>query len=346
MAEIARAVDDLTEEWFEAALGHSGAVATEVVGTGQMGLVVRATLGGAEPRSVIVKLASADAGSRQIGVALGVYEAEVRFYEEIAPTTRMSVPACHFSAVEPDTGWFTLVFDDLSGSAAPGDVIAGGSVDQAALALGELVGLQAPEWNSPALLGRTWLADTTRTANLFAAFPAGLEPFLERFGTGLEPAQLALIERALPRALEWFQGWHGPFAVQHGDYRLDNMLFATTADARPLTVVDWQTARLGPPLLDVAYYLGVCLDPDERRANERALIADYHRELVAAGVAGFGFDACWDNYRRYSLYGLYLGVGMATRVEQTERGDAMFLDAVRRYADLALELEAGELLAR
>jgi hypothetical protein len=314
-----------------------------------MGLVVRATptyapADAAAPASLIVKLASEDEGSRSIGLALGVYEAEVRFYQDLAPTIDMSLPRCHFAGVELDTGWFTLVFDDLTATAQVGDMVAGGTVDQASAALDELVRLQAPRWDDPALRGQGWLADRTRTIGLFAQIATAVEPFLERFGTALEPEQIVLIERVLPQAADWVQQWSGPFVIQHGDYRLDNILFGTTPGAPAATVVDWQTARLGPPTLDAAYYLGGCLSTADRRAHERDLVAAYHRGLVAAGVTDWSLDECWESYRRYALYGLYLGVGMSVRVQQTERGDALFAGAARNYADLALDLEADALL--
>jgi aminoglycoside phosphotransferase (APT) family kinase protein len=62
----------------------------------------------------------------------------------------------------------------------------------------------------------------------------------------------------------------GPRAVQHGDYRLDNMLFGTAEGGHPLAVVDWQTVVWGPPAFDASYFLGAGLPVDDRRRHERA----------------------------------------------------------------------------
>lgn len=353
MKDLARRIEDLDAPWLTGVLRAAGMPAVEVehvdataIGTGQLGSVFRLTpryrvSDPAAPRTLIAKLASTDDASRAQGMALGVYETEVRFYDEIAPMVAMRVPEVWLAVVDPASGWFTLLFEDLAERAEVGDVVAGGTVDQASLALEALVGLQAPLWDAPTLGARTWLADPEATIALFASFADQVDPFLDRFGHRLDAEHVSLIERVVPRAGGWVQTWTGPRVVQHGDFRLDNMLFGTAAGAPPVTVVDWQTARLGPPLLDVGYYLGACLTPDDRRAHEDALLAEYHRGLVAAGVESFALADCQADLRRACLYGLFLAVGMGVRVRQTERGDEMFAVATRQYADMALERDAA-----
>jgi hypothetical protein len=358
MTSIARTAADLTAEWMTQVLKQAGTIRdasvasleSTVIGTGQLGQVVRVELAydreepGA-PRTLIAKLASANETSRATGTALGVYEVEVRFYQQIARTVELSVPRCHFAEVEPDTGWFTLLFDDVSAHSVVGDMTAGGTPEQAAIALTELAKLQAPRWDDPALRELSWLADPARTQMLFGAFPGATERFLEQFAAELTPQAVALVERVVPKAVEWVNGWSGPFVVQHGDYRLDNMMFGASDVAPPVTVVDWQTVRLGPPLVDASFYLGGCLSREERRQHERDLLREYHAALEAGGVQGYSWEQCWEDHRRYCLYGVLMAVGTWGLVEQTERGDRLFLGAARQYADLALDLEADRLVA-
>jgi aminoglycoside phosphotransferase (APT) family kinase protein len=42
-------------------------------------------------------------------------------------------------------------------------------------------------------------------------------------------------------------------ALAHGDYKLDNVLFADTAPPELLAVVDWEMASIGDPLVDLAW---------------------------------------------------------------------------------------------
>ena len=40
------------------------------------------------------------------------------------------------------------------------------------------------------------------------------------------------------------------------------------------------------------------------------------------------------------MYGGFLFVGMASQVESTERGDRVIVNQIRRYADMAIDLDA------
>ena len=53
-----------------------------------------------------------------------------------------------------------------------------------------------------------------------------------------------------------------PAALAHGDYKLDNVLFAPDAPPRLLAVVDWEMASIGDPLVDLAWALIFHPGPD------------------------------------------------------------------------------------
>lgn len=93
--EPAERPEDISSHWITAALRHAGLdveiaeVAFSGIGTGQMADSFRFELshgaGSDAPSSVVVKMQAADELSRQAG-SRGAYEAEVRFYTELAPT--------------------------------------------------------------------------------------------------------------------------------------------------------------------------------------------------------------------------------------------------------------------
>jgi aminoglycoside/choline kinase family phosphotransferase len=349
--------EDLTPGWLTAALRHGGAVPSwsrvtgvesTTIGTGQLGSVVRCALthsGGEGPSSVIVKLPSNDAGSRELAMAAGIYESEVRFYRQIAPTIGIRVPVLYFAAFEAERGRFTLVLEDLGGFATVGDMVAGASPEQAELALAELAGLQAPRWNDPELTRLPWLADTARTRMLFAAVAPAVDTFVERFGERLNPRHVDLVRQLAPLAARIPDLlWRPPFVLCHGDYRLDNMMFGSSEDAPPITVIDWQVVRLGPPLLDAAIFLASCVEPDWRRSNEDRLLDGHHHRLLAQGVSGYSADDVRDDYRRCSFYPLLIGVAMSVTLQRTERGDAMWTRLVSGAAELVIDTEAIEVL--
>lgn len=47
----------------------------------------------------------------------------------------------------------------------------------------------------------------------------------------------------------------GPASIVHGDYRIDNAMFAPEPPARMLAIFDWEMATLGDPLADLGYLL-------------------------------------------------------------------------------------------
>lgn len=343
--------DQLTPEWFTRALGSGGATVTDVqleqVGGGAMCRMVRASLTwdatDGSPDSVIVKFPTSDLGTLALAQAMRMYELEVRFYRDLLPhLADVSTPTCLFAELDDATGAFTLVLTDLSGRTRPGDVLVESTGDECSAVLAELAHLQGASWNSPTTAAMPWLADHQRTVELFDSMPAGLEPWLARFGHALEPAQVALFESVIPQAGRWIRSWDGPSVVQHGDLRTDNILFSLDPLPRA-TLLDFQTVRLGPPGMDPAYFLGSSLSTGTRRSAERALLAEFHDRLTATGVSGYDFDDCFRAYREGAMYAVYLFCGLSSQVAPSERVDRVIADQTRRYADMALDLEAAQL---
>jgi aminoglycoside phosphotransferase (APT) family kinase protein len=52
-------------------------------------------------------------------------------------------------------------------------------------------------------------------------------------------------------------------ALIHGDYGLHNVLYDPDQPIRLAAVVDWETATIGDPLIDLGYLLGLWLEGDE-----------------------------------------------------------------------------------
>jgi hypothetical protein len=353
---LARRADDLTPSWFDQVLRPSGilgdsvvrSVTTSEAGTGQMSVVLRADLAydrppGGAPPSFFVKMAPAEDLVRQTGLAMGFYEAEVRFYNEIAPTVDVAVPECYLAGIDLGTGFFTIVMPAVPDT-APGDMLADGTADDAALALEQVVALQAPRWGDPGLRSTTWL-QPTGWLEFSKSFPASLEPFLDRFGAELTDTEIRFCERVMPHAVTWMLAWTDLAVLQHGDFRPDNTLFTTHPDgSRTVMLFDWQAARIGPPPLDAGHWIGGSIAVPNRRRHEEDLVREYHARLRTAGVDSYSWDDCWEDYRRTALFGLYAYVGAYPHLKHSERGDALFLSAFRRFSAQAIENESDRFL--
>ena len=345
--------DRFTTKWLTETLRQAGildqgavtAVKLERIGTGQMAETFRAGLSYLEatvsaPSSLIIKFPADDPGSRAIATAMGLYQGETGFYRDIAPLLTTRIPHCYFVEIDRESGDFTLLLEDLS-HLEPGDDLAGATPDQCSAALAELVGLQAPTWNSTAVARLPWLGAERGTIEMFDAIPLGCPALLERFGDDLDASHVALIEEIAPLSGDWARSWTAPTVLMHGDFRNDNLLFDHTPGAESITVIDFQTVRLAPPGLDVAYYLSSSLPPEARRECERDLVEEHHARLQAAGIAGFSADDAWQAYREGTLYGFFVMVGLANQVEPSERGDRLVVNQIRRHATAAIDLEAA-----
>ena len=108
------------------------------------------------------------------------------------------------------------------------------------------------------------------------------------------------------QSVPWLLTRPTPFAVVHGDYRLDNLMFPPAG--RGVFALDWQTVGLAPPGRDLAYFLGTALRSEERRTCESDLVAIYFDELRRRGVQEYSRNDCFDDYRLGQLQGPFITV--------------------------------------
>lgn len=338
---------DLTAEWLAAAIGAPVAGFTvDRIGTGQMSECYRIGLtygdGDGGPASVVLKVAATDPTSRQTGLALGLYEREVKFYSDVAPRLGGPVAECYHTSYDPETGIFALLLDDAA-PAEVGNEILGATIDDAVLALTELGRLHAPVIGSESLAHAEWL---TRAAPLNQALVGQLwAGFADRYRDSITPDQRLVCERLV----ESFDAYLAEESVSdrvkglvHGDYRLDNMLFGRPGSRRDLTVVDWQTVTWGPAMTDVAYFIGCAVAVEDRRSHYDELLRAYHQGL--GPDSSLTLDDVRDGVRRQSFAGVMMAVVSSMLVERTDRGDEMFLTMLDRHTSHVLDTGALDVL--
>ena len=335
---------DLTTEWLTAAIGEGqvGAFTFERIGTGQMSECYRVAITYADgqdgPASMVLKVAAADPSSRQTGLALGLYEREVRFYTDIAPGLDGPVAPCRHAAFDPATGAFDLLLGDAT-PAVVGDEIAGATMEQAHLALTQLGRVHRPLLDDSALAAAEWInRESPLNQGLVSALYAG---FIDRYRDAVLPEHREVCERlvaSFDAHLATEAAPNMPRGLIHGDYRLDNMLFGAEGVERPLTVVDWQTVTVGPALTDVAYFLGCALDVEQRRAHSEELLRSYHDAL--GPDAPLSLEDVREGVRRQTFFGVVMSIVSPMLVERTERGDRMFMTMIARHCQHVLDTDA------
>lgn len=101
-------------------------------------------------------------------------------------------------------------------------------------------------------------------------------------------------------------------ALCHGDYKLDNVLFAPEAPPRLLAVVDWEMAAIGDPLVDLAWSLifhpgpdgtmrlGVAKEPrfDVAHLPDRVQLVERYAARSGRDVTAIGW---YDVFARWKL---------------------------------------------
>lgn len=351
MTSIPAAPDDVTSEWLTGVLSRPDrpvvveAVDVTPIGTGQTGATYRVTaryaVDAGLPHSFVVKLPAQDDAVRE-RVALS-YRSEHAFYTDVAPTVAVPLPRCYHCALTGDGAQFVLLLADMA-PAEQGDQIRGCTLEQARHAVTALAGLHGPRWCDPAWLSfpgtvmpkpdeatARGLGDITRLA---------VQTTVDKLGDRMDPADRDTVLESGDLVADWLLGAPDRFALLHGDYRADNLLF----DRDQVTVVDWQTLAVGLPARDLAYFLGTSLQPGERAEHERDLVATYHRALSGYGVSDYDNETCWQDYRFGMLQiPLITTLGFAFSAS-TERGDDMVLTMLERGGRAIRELGTVELV--
>lgn len=347
----------IDKPWLEAVLKHNAIDAriadftAKPVGTGQIGDCARFKIeydSAPEnaPRTLVGKFPSEGEESRNTAKMLSNYFREVKFYQNLQARAGISTPHCYYSDLNEETHDFVLIMEDLA-PAEQGDQLAGASIAQTELVLKEAAKLHAAYWNDDSLDQYPWIQETSDAPNvippeMFVALWHGL---IGRYG-----------ERVTPRARHIGAGFSanieaygekraGNRCLIHTDYRPDNMLFATPAGGKPVTVVDWQSFAYGPPASDVGYFIGGAVTVEERKANEERLLDLYLSELKANGAGDYERA---ELKRHYVLgaYQLFLTAYFAAMmVTQTERGDAMFFKMIDGASDLIFDHGAQDWFA-
>lgn len=335
-------IEDLTTTWLSEALGAQVDELTSVpVGTGQIGTCYRLTLrspGGDVPTTMLAKLPAPDPGAREL--LANVYRSEMRFYDVIAPTVDVRVPATYYAEMSPDSGDFTLLMEDLS-PREQGDQLEGCSVAQAADSVVNLAGLHGPRWCDPTLLDIDGMQingpeDAAIMAELYG--PA-TEIFIDALDDLLAPEDVVTLREVVPIIEAWALARAERFGLVHGDYRLDNLMFPPD-QAPGVVALDWQTLSLALPARDLAYFLGTSLSVDGRRAHERELVAAYHQALTSYDVQKYSLEDCWEDYRFAMVQGPLVSVFGCAYGTRTERGDRMFAAMVARSCAAIRDLDS------
>jgi Phosphotransferase enzyme family len=338
---------DISPAWISNLLQNQGvdidisAVMSVPIGTGQVGATYRYMLthSGTSPASIVGKFPSNDPLSRETGKSHLTYIRESRFYQHFAGKKPMPVPHHHFIAFDEDTHDFALIMADLPHHVA-GNQLNTPSLAEAQLAMSAAATIHAAWWGDPMLDTLDWLNGTKAVPpplDIEALYAKFWPAFCDRYAERVTPEMKRVGDAFVGELGAWGERSSGPRCLTHNDFRPDNMLFDLNDPKQPIIVVDWQTVGVGCGAGDVAYYMGTAFDPDMRKCEETALFNLYCDGLLANGVPKADTENLWDIYRTAGFSGFLMGVTASIVVQQTDRGDAMFLKMCERSAAMVID---------
>lgn len=330
-------------------------ISVNALGTGQMSEAYRVTLdyennsGQQLPSTFVVKIQSDNESSRQIGKA-GFYLREVKFYQSYSEHLNGIVPKCYYAAIDDTSQSFTLVLEDMS-PAEQGDQLQGCNLEEAKVVITSLAKVHALTWGDSKLDNLYWLADTSASRskewiyNLNGnLFKTRWEQFCVRFNGKLNDDDFLIGKQLVQNFDRYMTGTTSEMCLAHGDLRSDNLLFYTTNELTKATIVDWQVAGLAPGAKDLAYFMGTSLPTELRRKHEEQLLQLYLTTLKSLGISNYSLDQLHNDYRFYSFSGFVMAVAASMEVEQTERGDDMFMKMLSLPCELIRDSNALTLL--
>jgi thiamine kinase-like enzyme len=130
-----------------------------------------------------------------------------------------------------------------------------------------------------------------------------------------------------------------PATFLHSDVHVGNWY---QTGAGRMGLCDWQCPSRGHWSRDVAYALASALEPDDRRAWERELLAHYLERLAEQGAPRLDFDRAFSWYRQqllhaFSMWTITLRHSLLLPSMQSE---AMTLAMMQRIATAIDDLDA------
>jgi aminoglycoside/choline kinase family phosphotransferase len=319
------------------------------IGTGQMADSLRVQMqhtgNTLAPNTLIAKIPKVNEASRAASRITRCYEVETSFYSKIRSVVDARVPDCYHVEYSAHDDEFLLLLEDLA-PGKQGDQLGGCSVDDAMLAVTEMAKLHGSLWRSPLIEENQWLLRNSSDLGkgtlqlLQGVYPA----FCKRYEGQLDSEMVKVGQKLVNEFPAYIGAQPESNTIVHRDFRLDNLLFGNWGGSRGVAILDWQTASEGVAISDLSYFVGSALLPEVRVGHEREVVDHYVSVINTYGV-GISKEEAWRQYRLFSFGGFVMAIIASMLVEQTERGDEMFMAMANRHGQQILQLEALSFLS-
>jgi len=333
---LPRTVGDLDAKALSQIMGRK-VTSVSMIG-GDAGTSSRARLaltGDGVPDSVFVKMPAETVATRLMGELGRLAATETRFYTELSPELK-GLPTAYGSAVDPLTGRFVLVLEDLAVDDCEfPDTLHPLSKDQAASIVELLARLHAAFWAR--VPGWLYTASADSTSVLVGLLlKTSARRLAERTDIPVDNGRFIDENyRAVARLIDT-----PPHTVMHGDAHPGNVYFRNGEAG----LLDWQAVRRGHPSRELAYTLITSMTTADRQVCERELLDEYRRVLAGAGGPELDRDELWRRYRQGALYA-YVAALITAGMGGMQAAD-IAMEGIRRGVAALEDLDTVSLLAK
>ncbi len=291
---------------------------------------------GGAPRTLVLKSPQPERAREGEAFAL-----EIRFYTELAHRSPVRTPRFFCGTQEAEGGRAQLLIEDVAGL-QPFSFRRGASAAHARCGMAALAQLHAHWWEGVADLA--WvpaLRDAELRGGWQAEFDRGWRARRSWFAE-VVPDFLPTGDVLVGKLAKSLAPLAEPATLLHGDAHAENLpLVEADADAGEHVVfLDWPGPRRGQAGFDVAVFIAMSLTVEQRRREERALVALHADALREAGVDP---PDPWLGYRRGILRRAARIVEIAHTFQGPLAAGALRM-VIERCATAAADLDVGELV--
>jgi len=246
-------------------------------------------------QSVVIKTPIMDSSILKTVQINGIYQREVEFYRAISQTgVGTNIPHCYYADFDAESGDFLLILENLS-SRIPGNHHTSRPLHEIKDVFRAYGRLHHTFYSLPELRTGIFLAKPgngkfihRQMQQLLAPMIDKLEPYM---GEGTRHRILSQLSR-FEKLYEYSkQARHS--TLTHGDAHQANVMFGENGE-EPV-ILDWQLARFGIGMEDIARFLLLSTEPEFRREHTDELITVYADELRAIG-SDLTFTECHADY--------------------------------------------------
>ena len=240
------------------------------------------------PRSLFAKTAPLDDGHRLQIHDLGLYARELSFYHDFGTDPGIPIPNVYFANLNPDTGHFYLLLENLFEHCRQGDMWRANVAD-VETCIDHLARFHAHWWQHARVLTSRWLSPNDALSH----FEREVVPMLgtlsslckRKYGNAYTDYLRYVVEH-LDRG--WARAWTtDPIAettLLHGDFHPKELFFQEVDGAPRVIASDWQATCLGSPGVDLHRILLAGLSGEQIVEHQERLLARYHTAVSEQGV--------------------------------------------------------------